>query len=132
MSVGIPARSVANVRCGGSTRLSNFFHAVVLLGLVRFGSGLIAVVPLAALAGVTAYVGFSLLEWSTWRRLPRMRRVDAVAFLATAVAVLAANAIAAVVLGCSIYAAGSLLAKSGMFAGLPVRVQAIEPGEADS
>ena len=64
-------------------------------------------VPLAALAGVTAYVGFSLLEWSTWRRLPRMRRVDAAAFLATAVAVLAANAIAAVAIGCLIQAAGN-------------------------
>ena len=30
-SVGIPARSLANVRCGGRTRLSNLFHAVVLL-----------------------------------------------------------------------------------------------------
>jgi SulP family sulfate permease len=132
MSVGIPARSVANVRCGGSTRLSNFLHALVLLGLIRYGSGLIAVVPLAALAGVTAYVGFSLLEWSTWRRLPRMRRVDTAAFLGTAVAVVAANAIAAVAIGCTIYAVGNLLAKSGLFAGLPLRVKTIEPGEADS
>ena len=31
MSVGIPARSLANVRCGGTTRLSNFLHAVFLL-----------------------------------------------------------------------------------------------------
>ena len=57
MSVGIPARSLANVRCGGTTRLSNFLHAVFLLILVGFGSGVIARIPLAALAGVTAYVG---------------------------------------------------------------------------
>ncbi len=31
MSVGIPARSLANVRCGGTTRLSNFLHAVFLV-----------------------------------------------------------------------------------------------------
>ncbi len=74
MSVGIPARSLANVRCGGTTRLSNFLHALFLLILVGVGSGLIARIPLAALAGVTAYVGISLLEWSTWRRLHRMRR----------------------------------------------------------
>ena len=87
MSVGIPARSLANVRCGGTTRLSNFLHAVFLLVLVVFGSGAIARIPLAALAGVTAYVGFSLLEWSTWRRLHRMTRLDATAFLTTALAV---------------------------------------------
>src|SRR4051812_48137647 len=57
MSVGIPARSVANVRCGGTTRVSNLLHAVVLATLVRFGAGLISMVPLAALAGVTTYVG---------------------------------------------------------------------------
>ena len=102
-SVGIPARSLANVRCGGTTRLSNLLHAVFLLMLAGFGSGLIARIPLAALAGVTAYVGLGLLEWSTWRRLPRMRRLDAAAFLSTAAAVLSTNAVAAVAIGCSFY-----------------------------
>ena len=39
MSVGIPARSLANVRCGGTTRLSNLLHAVFLLmlGGLRLG-----------------------------------------------------------------------------------------------
>ena len=60
-------------------------------------------IPLAALAGVTAYVGLGLLEWSTWRRLHRMRRLDASAFLVTAAAVLTTNAVAAVALGCSFY-----------------------------
>jgi SulP family sulfate permease len=71
--------------------------------LLRFGSGLIAHIPLAALAGVTAYVGLGLLEWSTWRRLHRMRRLDASAFLVTAAAVLTTNAVAAVAIGCSFY-----------------------------
>ena len=57
----------------------------------------------SALAGVTAYVGLGLLEWSTWRRLHRMRRLDATAFLITAAAVLTTNAVAAVALGCSFY-----------------------------
>ncbi|WP_435008370.1 SulP family inorganic anion transporter [Tundrisphaera lichenicola] len=107
-SVGIPARSLANVRSGGRTRLSNLAHAAVLVLLVRFGSGLIAQIPLASLAGVTAFVGLGLLEWSTWRRLPRMRRVDAAAFLATTFATLATNAVAAVAIGCSLYAARQL------------------------
>jgi SulP family sulfate permease len=128
MSVGIPARSLANVRCGGTTRLSNLLHGVILLGLLRFGSGLIAHIPLAALAGVTAYVGLNLLEWSTWRRLHRMRRVDASAFLVTAIAVLTTNAVAAVALGCSLYAIRHLVSKLSLLQRLP----AIEPREADS
>jgi sulfate permease, SulP family len=103
MSVGIPARSLASVRCGATTRLSNLAHAAILLGMVALGGNVIARVPMAALAAVTAWVGIGLLEWSTWKRLPRMRRVDAAAFLATAIGVLTMNAVVAVGLGCSLY-----------------------------
>jgi sulfate permease, SulP family len=105
MSVGIPARSLASVRCGGSTRLSNIFHAIFILGFLGLGGEYISRIPVPALAGVTAYIGLRLLEWSTWRRLPRMRRVDATAFLATAVSVLMVNAVLAVAIGCSFYVA---------------------------
>jgi len=105
MSVGIPARSLASVRCGGSTRLSNIFHGLFIVAFLGLGGEYISRVPMAALAGVTAYIGICLLEWSTWRRLPRMRRVDAAAFLSTAVAVLVVNAVLAVALGCSLYVA---------------------------
>jgi sulfate permease, SulP family len=128
MSVGIPARSLANVRCGGTTRLSNLLHALFLLVLIAFGSAVIARIPLAALAGVTAYVGFSLLEWSTWRRLHRMRRLDATAFLVTALAVLTTNAVAAVAIGCSLYGVRHLADKLTQLQRFP----AIETHEAES
>jgi sulfate permease, SulP family len=108
------------VRCGGTTRLSNFLHALFLLLLLRFGSGIIAHIPLAALAGVTAYVGLGLLEWSTWRRLHRMRLLDASAFLITAAAVLTTNAVAAVAIGCSFYVARHLVDKLSQLQRLPV------------
>jgi SulP family sulfate permease len=103
MSVGIPARSLASVRCGGTTRLSNIFHALFILAFLGLGSQYISHIPITALAGVTAYIGLRLLEWSTWRRLPRMRRVDALAFLSTAISVLIVNAVAAVAIGCCFY-----------------------------
>jgi SulP family sulfate permease len=103
MSVGIPARSVANVRCGGTTRVSNLLHAVFLCALVGLGSGLLAHIPLAALAGVTIWMGLCLLDVSTWRRLHKMRHVDAAAFLVTAIGVLVVNAVAAVLAGCAFY-----------------------------
>ena len=104
LSVGIPARSLANVRCGGSSRVSNVLHAVFLIALVRLGSGALAHIPLAALGGVTAWMGLCLLDWGAWRRLSRMRPVDSGAFLLTAAGVLVVNAVAAVLLGCSLYA----------------------------
>ncbi len=127
MSVGIPARSLANLRCGGTTRVANFLHAGFLIALVGLGAGLIARIPLAALAGVTAYVGLGLLEWSTWRRLHRMRRLDAAAFLATAAAVITTNAVAAVAIGCSFYIIHHLAGKLVTLQRLP----AVKPREAD-
>jgi SulP family sulfate permease len=103
MSVGIPARSLASVRCGGVTRMSNIFHGLFILGFVILGNNYISHIPIPALAGVTAYIGICLLEWSTWRRLNKMRRVDALAFLTTAAAVLVVNAVLAVGIGCSLY-----------------------------
>ena len=103
-SVGIPARSLAVVRCGGSTRLANLIHAAMLSGLLWLGAGVIRHIPLAALAGVTAWMGLCLLDWSAWRRLPKMARVDAAAFLATAASVMAVNAVLAVAVGCGLYA----------------------------
>ncbi len=103
ISVGIPARSLAIVRCGGTTRMSNLIHGLILLATLYMGSEYVSKIPIAALAGVTAYVGICLLEWSTWKRLPKMRRIDAVAFLVTCLSVLVVNAVIAVGLGCSLY-----------------------------
>jgi sulfate permease, SulP family len=103
LSVGIPARSLAVVRCGGSTRLSNLLHALFLAAILWFGAATVSHIPMPALAGVTAWMGLCLLDWSAWRRLGKMSRVDAAAFLATAGAVLAVNAVLAVAIGCSMY-----------------------------
>ncbi len=104
MSVGIPARSLASVRCGGTTRVSNLLHAGFILAFLVLGADYIAHIPIPALAGVTAYIGICLLEWSTWKRLGKMRRTDALAFLFTAAATLVVNAVLAVAIGCSFYA----------------------------
>ncbi len=103
MSVGIPARSLASVRCGATTRMSNLFHAGFLLAFLALGEQYISHIPIPALAGVTAYIGICLLEWGTWRRLPKMSRVDALGFLTTAAATLVVNAVLAVAIGCSFY-----------------------------
>ncbi|HXK06038.1 MAG TPA: SulP family inorganic anion transporter [Verrucomicrobiae bacterium] len=123
LSVGIPARSLAVVRCGGSTRLSNLLHAVFLAVILWVSSGMVARIPLPALAGVTAWMGLCLLDWSAWHRLRKMSRVDAAAFLATAVSVLAVNAVLAVAIGCSIYALKAVMWD---------RLQPVQRGQAEA
>ena len=103
LSVGIPARSLAVVRCGGTTRIANLIHALCLVAILGMGAGFVSHIPIPAIAGVTAWMGLCLLDWSAWRRLPKMNRVDAAAFLATAFAVMTVNAVLAVAIGCSCY-----------------------------
>ncbi len=124
MSVGIPARSLANVRCGGTTRMSNLLHGAFLVGFLFFAQDMLAKLPLPILAGVTAWMGLCLLDWSTWRRLPKMRRLDAQAFLTTALAVLITNAVAAILLGCSFYVVNALYRRYTERGGL---VEALTP-----
>jgi SulP family sulfate permease len=115
LSVGIPARSLAVVRCGGTTAISNLIHAGVLLAMLWLGSGFISRIPIPALAGVTAWMGICLLDWSAWRRLPKMSKVDAAAFLVTAFSVLAVNAVLAVAMGCCLYLVRPLLSRRTAF-----------------
>lgn len=125
LSVGIPARSVAAIRCGATTRLSNLLHAGFLCAFLWFGAGFVAHVPLAALAGVTAWMGFNLLDWSTWRRLHRMRWIDSASFLVTTAGVLAvSNAIYAVAAGCALYGGHHLYEKFFPSAQIPSEVPA--------
>lgn len=115
VSAGIPARSVASLRCGATTRLSNLAHSAFLVFYVLAGGALIAQIPAASLAAITAWTGICLLDWSTWRRLSHMRRSDATAFLATAAAVVFVNAVAAVIIGCAVYGAAMLYARRDSF-----------------
>ena len=101
--------------------MSNLMHGVFLFLMISMGAGILAHIPMAALAGVTAWMGFCLLDVSTWRRLPKMRMTDASAFLVTAVGVLVVNAVAAVAAGCSIYLAHYLYVKYFRSSSTPVQ-----------
>jgi SulP family sulfate permease len=103
LSVGTPARSLAVVRCGGTTRLANLLHGIVLAAILWLGFGALSHIPTPALAGVTAWMGLSLVDWSIWRRLRKMNFTDASAYVVTAISVLFVNSALSVVVGCSMY-----------------------------
>ena len=103
ISVGIPARSLANLRCGGSTVISNIMHALFLVLFLGAGGAVLARLPVAGLAGITAFIGYCLFDIQAWRRLKQLSKLDAAAFIVTAVSILFVNAAAAVTLGCSLY-----------------------------
>jgi SulP family sulfate permease len=107
--------------------MSNVVHGALLWGMMTVGATFISHVPLAALAGVTAWMGFRLLDWGTWKRLPKMRVVDTAAFLATAAGVLIADAVIAITIGCALHVLRYLIIR---YIGAPAWLAGHEPAAA--
>lgn len=83
-ATGAMARTAVNIRAGGRTRLSVIIHAVFLLGVVYLASGIVAVIPLAALAGVLLVTSFNMISWAAARTILLSTRSDALVFCLTA------------------------------------------------
>ncbi len=68
-ATGTIARTVTNVRSGGSTPVAGIVHALALLVIVLVAAPLALNVPLAALAGILAFVAWNMGEWREFARL---------------------------------------------------------------
>lgn len=79
---GVVVRSGVNVQSGGKTRLSAFLHGLLLVLAVVYLSKQLALVPLAALAGLLCVVGLRLIELKTFFELIQHHRLEAMAFVA--------------------------------------------------
>ncbi len=91
-------QSMINVESGGRTRMAGITAALFLLGFILFGSGLIEMIPLAALVGVMFMVVIGTFAWSSLRIIHRIPFSDAfVLVIVSAVTVLTDLAIAVVV-----------------------------------
>lgn len=91
-------QSLININSGGKGRLSGIAAALFLLGFILFASGLIEMIPVAALVGVMFMVVLGTFEWATFRMFGRVPIADIfVSILVAAVTVYADLAIAVVV-----------------------------------
>jgi SulP family sulfate permease len=68
-ATGTIARTVTNVRSGGSSPIAGIVHALTLLAIVLVAAPLAAHVPLAALAGILLFVAWNMGEWREFARL---------------------------------------------------------------
>ncbi len=91
-------QSMINVNSGGHQRLSGIAAALFLLMFIMFASGLIEIIPMAALVGVMFIVVFGTFEWSSLRIIGKIPKNDAfVLVLVSAVTVFTDLAVAVVV-----------------------------------
>ena len=107
---GVIVRSAANVQAGGKTRMSTIFHGAWLLLLCAFLSGVLKLIPVAALAAILVFTGYRLMGFGKFLKLWRTRRSDAIIFLVTVFMIVATDLLTGVVVGI-VLAGGKLLAR---------------------
>jgi SulP family sulfate permease len=103
-ATGAIARTAVNARAGARTRLATVVHALLLLGVVFVGGGLVSRIPLAALAGVLMVTAVRMVEVTNLRAVLRSTRSDAVVLALTATATIVFDLIVAVEIGVAVAA----------------------------
>ncbi|WNM25422.1 SulP family inorganic anion transporter [Demequina capsici] len=103
-ATGAIARTAVNVRSGARTRVSAVTHSLVLLLIVVAMSGLVARVPLGALAGVLMATAVSMVRPAVVRSVTRASRPDALLFVMTALITVSVDLIYAIVIGMAVAA----------------------------
>lgn len=98
-ATGAIARTAVAVRAGARTRLAAVVHALLLAGVVAFGSGLAGRIPMAALAGVLLATTLHMVDVGQVRELLRISRGTAITFAVTIVCTVALDLITAVEVG---------------------------------
>ncbi|MFI6793065.1 SulP family inorganic anion transporter [Nonomuraea sp. NPDC050383] len=98
-ATGAIARTAVNVRAGARSRLAAVAHAAILCLIVYTASGLVAKIPLAALAGVLLATAVRMIEAGSVKAMLGSTRGDAFVLVLTALATLALDLVQAVILG---------------------------------
>jgi len=92
-------QSMININSGGRGRLSGISAALFLLTFILVGSGLIEMIPLAALTGVMFMVVIGTFEWSSFRIINKIPRADAFVLVLVSAVTVATDLAVAVVVG---------------------------------
>lgn len=101
---GVVVRSGVNVQSGARTKVATVLHAVFLGAAVLLMSGLIAKVPLAALAGLLCVIGVRLIDFGTLLEFARHEKLEAIAFIVTAAGTVSGHLMMGLVGGIVIHA----------------------------
>lgn len=82
-ATGAIARTATNVKNGGRSPVAGMIHALFLLLVLTTVGRWVALVPMAALAGILLVVAYNMSEWRVFRSLLRGPRSDVLVLLST-------------------------------------------------
>jgi sulfate permease, SulP family len=92
-------QSMINIRGGGRGRLSGISAALFLLTALLIAAPLVEIIPLAALVGVMFMVVIGTFEWSSFRVLPNIPKMDAFIIILVSVVTVVHDLAIAVLVG---------------------------------
>jgi MFS superfamily sulfate permease-like transporter len=92
-------RSSANVYAGGLTKISPFFHGLLLFFAVVFFSRVLNFIPLSALAGVLIIVGYKLASPKVFKEVIKSGKEQYLPFFATLIFVVLIDLLFGVLIG---------------------------------
>lgn len=81
-ATGTIARTVTNIKSGGTTPISGMVHALTLLAVVLVAAPLAGHIPLAALAAILMFVAWNMGEWREFLLLRQYRMPYRITLLA--------------------------------------------------
>jgi SulP family sulfate permease len=92
-------QSMINVESGGRTRVAGASAALFLLAFILFASGVIEMIPIAALVGVMFIVVIGTFAWSSLRIMRKIPKSDAFVLILVSLVTVATDLAIAVVVG---------------------------------
>jgi SulP family sulfate permease len=109
-ATGAIARTAVNVRAGARTRVAAIVHSILILLIVLVAGAAVAVIPLAALAGVLMVTAVRMIDRRSAMSILRSTRSDALVMVLTAAATIVFDLILAVEIGIAVAAVLALRA----------------------
>lgn len=82
-ATGAVARTVTNIRSGGTTPIAGIVHALTLLAIVLLAAPMVGQVPMPVLAAILMVVAWGMGDWKELPSVFRMSRTDASIWLVT-------------------------------------------------
>lgn len=92
-------RSTANLSAGAKSKMSAVYHGIMLLLSVAFFSGVLNMIPLAALAAVLIFVGYKLAKPSLFKQLFGLGYEQFIPFIVTIIAILVTDLLIGILIG---------------------------------
>jgi MFS superfamily sulfate permease-like transporter len=95
-------RSSVNINAGGKTKLSTFFHGILLLGCVLLVPGMLNQIPLAALGAILLMTGLKLASPSLVKQMWNEGKNQFLPFIITVVAIVLTDLLIGIVIGLAV------------------------------